>query len=146
MKRGSQISRWLNQVKADRRLRGKSDTKLAIQLTERTNADEFARSGDLVTWQGVATMAAETGLDKRTVQRARKRLQAFGHVAVAPGGGRHRSNCITLVLKTLQAVASFEPAETPAAVPPFLRQNPGTHAGVSHQETPAAVSRNPRQR
>ena len=104
MTRGSQISRWLAQVKADHRL-VRSELKLAIQLTQWTNADEFARSGDLVTWQGVAKQAKETRQDARTVQRATRRLQAFGHIKVDPGGGRHRSNRITLILK---AVAPFE--------------------------------------
>ena len=139
MTRGSQISRWLAQVKADHRL-VRSELKLAIQLTQWTNADEFARSGDLVTWQGVAKQAKETRQDARTVQRATRRLQAFGHIKVDPGGGRHRSNRITLILK---AVAPFEVKKTPAAVPPFSHKNPGTGVRVSDRKTPAAPSRNP---
>jgi hypothetical protein len=124
MKRGVQISRWLSQVKADRRFYMTSDFKVAIQLTERTNNAAFARSGILQTWQGVALIAAETGLDERTVQRAVRRLQAYGHVAVDFGGGRAKSNCCTLILKGEM--------QTPAPVPPFI-----------DKKTPAQKSLNP---
>ena len=139
MTRGSQIFRWLAQVKADHRL-VKSELKLGIQFSQWTNADEFARSGDLVTWQGVARQARETRQNERTVQRATKRLLGFGHIKVDPGGGRHRSNRITLILKP---VAPFEAKKTPAAVPPFSHRNPGSRARVSDRETPAAPSQNP---
>jgi DNA-binding MarR family transcriptional regulator len=138
MKRGTKISRWLNQVKADRRLCA-SDLAVAIQLSERTNADEFARSGTLLTWPSVATQAKETGMDKRTVQRATRRLQERGHIAVDPGGGRRRTNRITLIVKTAASLQS----ETPAAVPPFSHENPGSRDRVSDQKTPAAVAENP---
>ena len=67
-------------------------TELVARLTEDITealdeADEFGRSGDLLTWQGVALLAAETGLHERTAQRATRRLQANGHIAVEPGGG-----------------------------------------------------------
>jgi hypothetical protein len=81
MKRATKISYWLNQVKADRRL-CTSDIVVAIQLAQRTNADEFARSGDLLTWQSVPRQAKETGQDKRTVQRATRRLERCGQIAV----------------------------------------------------------------
>ena len=68
-----------------------------------------------------------------------RRLEAFGHIAVEPGGGRRRSNRITLILKP---AASLQ-VETPAGVPPFSRENPGSHAGVSDGKTPAAVTENP---
>ena len=127
MTRGVHIARWRDQVKADHRL-CTIDFTVAYQLSERTSADEFARSGDLVTWQGVALLATETGVCERTVQRSVGRLQEFGHIAVKLGGGRHRSNGITLILK---AVASFEAVETVTAVSPFPRQNPDTGDGVS---------------
>ena len=69
------------------------------------------------------------------MQRATRRLEAFGHIAVDVGGGRERPNCITLIL--------HKPTETPAAVPPFNDQNPGNCARVSDHKTPANPSLNP---
>jgi hypothetical protein len=136
MKRGVQLWGWLNQVKADRRL-CTSDVKIAIQLTQRTNKAAFARTAALQTWQGVALLATETGFDARTVQRAVRRLQAFGHVAVDFGGGRHKSNCCTLIIRPVGE------AKTPALVPPFIDQNSGSGAGVFNEKSPAFPSANP---
>ena len=109
MKSTPQIFRWLDQVKADRRLRASSDFKIAYQLSNRTNAAEFKKTGRLVTWQSVATLAAATGLSVRTVQREIRRLQTTGHLAVKVGGGRGRSNLYTL--QTLSPVSPFSEAK-----------------------------------
>jgi hypothetical protein len=95
--RNRQISRWRDQVKTDGSLtRAANCFKVAYQLSMKTNADEFDKSGRLVTWQGIKTLAMLTALSERTVFRAIRHLQANGHVSIESGGGRHRSNCYTL--------------------------------------------------
>jgi hypothetical protein len=138
MKRGVQIARWLKQVKADHRL-CTVDFTVAYQLSERTNEAEFARSGILLTWQGIALLAAEAGVCERTVQRSVGRLQKFKHLAIKPGGGRHHSNRYTLLLHATQAVAAIDDnSETVTAVSGFSG-NGDSGVGVS-PETVTVVS------
>jgi replication protein C-like len=106
MKTAPQIFRWLDSVKADRRLCA-SSFKIAYQLSNRTNTAEFKKSGRLITWQAIPTLAAATGLSDRTVRRAIRRLQATGHLTVKIGGGRGKSNRYTLAPQTLSPVAVF---------------------------------------
>ena len=108
MSTAPQIFRWRDQVKADRRLKP-IDFLVAFQLSEKTNAREFAKSGTLVTWQGITSMAAAIGVSDRTVQRSIRRLQKKPkHIELDPGGGRHHSNRYTLLLRPSQAVAAAD--------------------------------------
>jgi hypothetical protein len=110
MKSASQIFAWLNALKADRRLHA-SCFKIAYQLSNRTNVAEFKKTGRLVTWQAIPTLAAATGLSDRTVRRVVRRLQLTDHLTVKPGGGRGRSNRYTLTPQTLSPVSAFSEAK-----------------------------------
>ena len=92
--RGVAIARWLHA--ANRRSRNAATT-VAVQLSQYTNAAEFENTGKLIAFQSIETMAAESGLTDRTVQKNIRKLQAVGFVACSPNhGGRGRSNCYTL--------------------------------------------------
>jgi hypothetical protein len=118
-KTAPKIFQWRNQVKDDRRL-GAIDFMVAYQLSEQTNAAEFDKSGQLLTWQGIDSMAAAIGVSDRTVQRSIGRLKKYKQLAVTPAVGRHRSNRYTLLLKPVQAVAAVgDKVEMVTAVSPF---------------------------
>ena len=121
MKSTPQIFRWLDGVKADRRLCASSVFKIAYQLSNRTNAAEFKKTGRLTTWQSVPTLAGATGLSVRTVRYAIRQLQTAGHLAVKIGYGRGQSNRYTLTPKT--PVAAFNEAKTCNPLQPFDQEN-----------------------
>lgn len=61
-------------------------------------------------WPSINTIARDTRLGRRTVQRAIKAIEATGQLVVLPGGGR-RSN--TYKLKLVNQLPLFTPVERP---------------------------------
>jgi hypothetical protein len=94
----AEIERWLEGVKAGPRLKAAGSCFLiAHALSRRTNGNEFRKSGRLITWQSIPTMAGDTGLSERMVRYAVRRLEAAGHLAVMTGHGPRQSNRYTLI-------------------------------------------------
>lgn len=107
MNRTARTFEWLNAVKADRRLTKSSCFKVAFQLAQKTNAHEFTRSGKLMTWQSIPTLAAAAGLSERTVRYALEAIQRTGHATIKSGHGPGQSNCYTLLQQKGQPVAQI---------------------------------------
>ena len=94
------IEDWLAAVKADRGLKAASSCFLvAHQLSRKTSSAEFAKTGRLVTWQSIPTLAAAVGMSEPTVRRATRFLAANGHVLKELGHGPGRSNRYTLTMR-----------------------------------------------
>jgi hypothetical protein len=111
-----QIFAWLNAVKADRRLRASSTCfKVAFQLAQKTSTAEFAKSGQLVTWQSEPTIADAIGLSERTVRDMVHLLRDAGYLAIQTGHGPGNSNRYTL--KYRQSPAAFNEANTGSGLP-----------------------------
>ena len=116
MKSASQIFCWLNSVKVDGHLPA-SCFKVAYQLAQKTNNAEHEKSGALVTWQSIPTLADATRLSDRMVRYAVRHLEAAGHVVIKTGRGPHQSNRYTLIQQNRQPVASFATANTGNPLP-----------------------------
>jgi DNA-binding transcriptional regulator PaaX len=119
------IDRWLDGVKADRRhlKAGSTCVVIAQQLSRKTNGSEFRKTGRLVTWQAIPTLAAATGLSERMVRYAVRRLEAAGHLTIKTGRGPGRSNHYTLIEKRHQS-AAIDEANSGTRVPQLTRPIP----------------------
>jgi len=137
----AQINDWLDAVEADRRLTANSVFKVAWQLTRKLNEKEFAKSGKLITWQGIKTLAAATGLSARMVRYAVRQLEASGHLAIKAGHGDGQSNCYTLIEQKWQPVAAYNSGNSGNPLPHSGEQK--RQSGVSKAATHCAESGNP---
>jgi hypothetical protein len=116
------IERWLEGVKTGPRLKAASSCFLvAHALSRRTNGNEFRKTGRLVTWQSIPTLAAATGLSERMVRYAARRLEAAGHLAVMIGRGPRQSNRYTLI-EMRHSGAAITEANTGTRVPQLPEQ------------------------
>ena len=122
MTRGSHIFGWLDAVKIDGYLPA-SCFKVAYQLAQKTNGAEHEKSGALITWQSIPTMAGAIRMSERTVSDMVSRLQAAGHLAVETGRGRGHSNRYTLIQQNLQPAAVFNEDKTGSELPVLDQQN-----------------------
>jgi DNA-binding MarR family transcriptional regulator len=66
-------------------------------------------------WPAVTTLAEDTGLDRRTVQRALRELQDSGWLAVRIGGGHATSRYVGLIPEGRHRTAPAESAASEAA-------------------------------
>jgi hypothetical protein len=114
MKTAPQIFGWLNTVKVDGHLPA-SCFKVAFQLAQKTNTAELEKSGTLVTWQSIPTMADAIQMSERTVRDMVSRLQAACHLDIETGHGPGNSNRYTL--KYRQPAAAFNEANTGSGLP-----------------------------
>lgn len=112
--RSDRIDAWRALARADP-LKGRTSCLLvANQLSRNTNKEEFERSCRLITWQGIDTLVAETGLSETMVRKCLKRLLAIGRIRIAEkGGGRGNSTRYELLLETLHTRAPFPATESP---------------------------------
>ncbi|MBT1512570.1 hypothetical protein KIP88_18870 [Bradyrhizobium sp. SRL28] len=110
MNRTATIGEWRKQVRSNR-LPGGAWIKIIDELADRTNAAEFNRSGQLIAWPSIPTLATATGLSRRMVHYAINALQRTGDLVIMRGGGRGCSNRYLLVTKTVQPIAPFDEAK-----------------------------------
>jgi Helix-turn-helix domain len=84
---------------------GVAGTDLLLLLAIADHADDHGGNA----WPSIATLAAKTRLDPRTVRRVITRLEAAGHLVITRRAGRSQTNRYTLLM-----TAPTEPADTPA--------------------------------
>ena len=137
----AQIDDLLDAVAADRRLTANSVFKVARQLTRKTNGNEFRKSGLLITWQAIPTLAAATGLSQRMVRYAVKRLAATGYLTIKTGHGPRQSNRYTLIPQNRQPVAAFNSGNSGNPLPHSAEQK--RQSSVPKAATHCAESGNP---
>jgi DNA-binding transcriptional MocR family regulator len=101
-------------------------------------ADHASESGSC--WPAVATMAAETGLSRRTVQRALRRLEAAGLISVRPTG-RGSLYVLALPRKANPQVVSRCQSDASEASESHLRGVRVTPKALRSQKKPYARAR-----
>ena len=148
MKPASQIFQWLHAIKVDRRLNS-TCSLVALQLTDKTNEREFARSGTLITWQAELTIAVAIGRCERTVRTAIKLMERHDYVLIKSGHGKGRSNQYTLTLPNRQEVAAYGGSDTGKKLPvetegnrQLLSRQPATFEQATGKKLPPNLSKN----
>ncbi|WP_127524660.1 helix-turn-helix domain-containing protein [Mesorhizobium sp. Z1-4] len=96
---------WLNQVKADAELPA-SAFKVAFELGQHANRAQFRKTGKLVAWPSLTTIAGGIGMSERTVRDMAQRL-AKRHLAVAIGRGPGNPSIYTMTTENRQPAAAY---------------------------------------
>jgi hypothetical protein len=82
----------------DHKMRGLPESLINRLLTGYVNTEEFLKTGRMLVWPCVETLASDLGVDRRSVQRARQTACERGYlVQRTPGGGAGNANLYELL-------------------------------------------------
>ena len=76
----------------DHKMRGLPESLINRLLTGYVNTEEFLKTGRMLVWPCVETLASDLGVDRRSVQRARQTACERGYLVQRTPGGLERSD------------------------------------------------------